>query len=286
MNPLKKQLIYFLIKNYNEKFRFLKLRKLIKNLIGSERIALKYQNIKLYAGIHSSIENSILFDEYNEKEILNLIKHFASVNYNFIDVGANVGIHTLTASEANNEIQIFSFEPEPNNFNNFMANIALNGFVNIKPFCLGVGDKQEEKKLNINTGWNKGRHSLKMDFGDNSQKINIPIIQLNVFETYFESKKAMIKIDVEGFEKEVLLGAKNILKSINESILIIELLEENNNSETCSTIINLLKEVGFSSFYKVGENKQFDEVLEYKGSSDYIFVKGTDTLNVFKNYIN
>lgn len=286
MNPIKKQVLHFLIRIYNGKYRFLKIRKIIKWLMGKERIELKYENVNLLVGTQSAIENSILFDEYNEKVILNLIKYFSNLNYDFVDVGANVGVHSLTAAISNKEIQVFSFEPEPNNFFNFISNISLNRVLNIKPFSFGVGNKQEVKSLNINAGWNKGRHSLKMNFGENTQKINIPIISLDTFEIYFSAKNVMIKIDVEGFEKEVLQGANSFIKSINESIMIVELLEENNNVKSCNEIVQFLNEQGFLAIYKVTNNYQFKETVEFEGSGDYIFIKGVKTLKSFKDHIN
>lgn len=285
MNRIKKTILHTLIKIYNEKYRFLKIRKIIKRLIGKERIQVKYENINLLVGTQSAIENSILFDEYNEKAILNLITYFSTLNYDFVDVGANVGVHSLTAAMANKDIKVFSFEPEPVNFFNFISNISFNQVQNIKPFSFGVGNKQEEKSLNINAGWNKGRHSLKMNFGEDTQKINVPIITLDTFETYFSAKDVMIKIDVEGFEKEVLQGANSFLKSIDESIMIIELLEENNNAKACNEIVQILNEHGFFYVYKVMNNNQFKEILEFDGSADYIFIKGMKTLNSFKGYI-
>ena len=93
MNPIKKQVLHFLIRIYNGKYRFLKIRKIIKWLMGKERIELKYENVNLLVGTQSAIENSILFDEYNEKVILNLIKYFSNLNYDFVDVGVTLSWH-------------------------------------------------------------------------------------------------------------------------------------------------------------------------------------------------
>lgn len=286
MNVVKKEIIYFLIRIYNGKFRFLKIRRLIKKLIGKERIVFKYQDIKLFVGVNTALENSILFDDYNEKEILNLITYFSKSNYDFIDVGANVGVHSLTASKANENIQVFSFEPEPTNYFNFLSNIFLNKVKNIKPFCLGVGNVQENKILNINSGWNKGRHSLKMNFGENNQKISISIISLDNFKIYLPVKQVVIKIDVEGFESEVLKGAKDTLSIINECVIIIELVEENNNLQICKEIIQILKDFGFNYIYKIGEKEQFVSVSDFYDSSDYVLLKGQKTLDSFKKYLN
>ena len=51
---------------YSKYGRKNKLRKIIKFLINDNRIQIKYKNINLFAGLNSSIEHAVFFDEYNE----------------------------------------------------------------------------------------------------------------------------------------------------------------------------------------------------------------------------
>ncbi|QGK76875.1 hypothetical protein [Flavobacterium sp. SLB02] len=93
---------------------------------------------------------------------MKIINYFAVKNYNFIDIGANIGVHSLTAAHTNLNIEIFSFEPEPTNF---IKNISFNDSLNIRPFKLGLGEHKYIIPMNINEGWNKGKNSLKISFG-------------------------------------------------------------------------------------------------------------------------
>lgn len=284
MNFFKKNSIKVLIVLYN-KFKFYKIRTVIKTLLKNDKISINYQGINLFVGVKSAIETGVLFDEYNEKEILKLISHFASKHYNLIDVGANIGIHSMIAAKSNKEIQIFSFEPEPNNFYNFMGNIGLNKFNNIKPFCFGVGNVIEEKILNINSGWNKGKHSFKNEFEVGSQKITLPIITLDSFKTIFSNKSFVIKIDVEGFEKEVVLGAESVLNNTKEILIIMELLSENNSVDSCEQIVQKLSKFGFEAIYKIEQENKFVKVDRFNGSADYVFVKGIETNKNINDYL-
>ncbi|WP_234425246.1 hypothetical protein, partial [Flavobacterium bizetiae] len=93
MNKCKSFIIKCLLSVYTKKRNFW-LRSLIKKSIGQQRIKIKYGGFNLMVGLESSIESNILFDEYSEKTILKIINYFALKNYNFVDVGANIGLHT------------------------------------------------------------------------------------------------------------------------------------------------------------------------------------------------
>lgn len=273
---MKNTIITFLLFLYHKVKRSHLLRKWIKQLIGSGKIALDFNGFTMYAGVNSAIESNIVFNSYNEIKVLELISKFASKGYHFIDIGANIGIHSMTAAKANRNIEIFSFEPESNNYINFIRNIVLNQFENIRPFKMGLGNFKGNTFMNINEGWNKGKHSLKVNFQENDRKITIPVNQLDSFKEYVTGNQLLLKIDVEGFEKEVLEGAKAVINQVENVVIIIELVTEINSLETCNEIVNLLKKYGFDQIYKINTENKLATVQTYEGSADYVFVKGAE----------
>ena len=63
-----------------------------------------------------------------------------------VDVGANIGTHTIPMAELCK--QVYAFEPQKNIFNQLCANIALNGLdFNITPVGKGLGNKNEIKQI-------------------------------------------------------------------------------------------------------------------------------------------
>lgn len=281
---MRKILITFLLFLYNKVKRSNLLRKIIKYLYGTRKFVYKFNNFNIYTSTSSAIESNIIFNTYNENSILKLIQYYATKGYNFIDIGANIGLHSLMAAKSSTEIEIYSFEPEPNNFNWFIKNIGLNNFENIRPFKMGLGNFKGTLALNINQDWNKGRHSLKVDFGEKNKKITIPIIYLDDFNELITSEKLFIKIDVEGFEKEVIDGAQKIINKISQGAIIIELLEEINGIDVCKSIVDTLKSNEFDLIYKVNTNNQFVKVNNYEGSADYVLLKGHESKIVFDNF--
>ncbi len=260
------------------------LRSLIKRIIGNDKINISFNGFIIQSGIKTSIESDVLFDSYNEVMVLKLIKTYAQKGYDFIDIGANIGLHSLTAAKSNPDIEIYSFEPEPYNYQQFVKNIILNDFINIRPFKIGLGNFSENKKLNINEGWNKGKHSLKNNFNRGFKKINIPIATLDTFKENIKGDNLIIKIDVEGYEKEVVDGAKFVFSQTVNIILIIELLEENNGLLICNEITNNLRKNNFEKIYKINDNNSLSKVDGFNGNADYVFLKGMNAMKNIENY--
>ena len=256
------------------------LRRLIKKVFANQKILYRFAGYKVFAGTKSAIESNILFQEYNEYDILEFIKETARSGYDFVDIGANIGLHSLAAALANPDAEIYAFEPEPSNFAAFCRNIQANGFLNIRPFKLGIADKQDNKVLNINQDWNKGKHSIKVNFNENGQKLLIPTITIDSLAGNLISDALLVKIDVEGFEQEVIHGAQKLLSGKKDIVVIIELLTALNGEATCMSISESLKSLGFSSAYKFREGT-FRAVENFQGSADYIFVKGRPIMEEF-----
>jgi FkbM family methyltransferase len=143
-----------------------------------------------------------------------------------IDIGANIGYTTLNfASIVGEKGQVISFEPDEFNYNEFLKNIKKNNFVNVIPNNLGLGAVPENVKLAVHSPDNLGMNRIDRNASDNFSVINIITL-----DSYIEknniSKVDLIKIDVEGFELNVLKGGINSLKKF-KPILYIEL--DNNN---------------------------------------------------------
>jgi FkbM family methyltransferase len=144
-----------------------------------------------------------------------------------IDVGANQGQFALAWKKFYPGSRIFSFEPVPETFQKLKANTQP--FSNINPLNMALGSKSG--KLSIY----KNGHSHASSFLKVSQfqKEHIPAtVDEKPEEVAVATLDAMsqelghlgcsvLKLDVQGFEREVLLGAGNVLKNID--FLIIEM---------------------------------------------------------------
>ena len=94
-----------------------------------------------------SIGGELIRNRIYEKEIGSLITCHIKNSYNFIDIGANIGIHSLLASsrKINEEQKILSLEPYGPIYEILKRNIDANGFTNIIPINKGLGESESKK---------------------------------------------------------------------------------------------------------------------------------------------
>lgn len=123
-----------------------------------------------------------------------------------LDIGSNIGNHTLYFLLECGAGVVHCFEPVFETFSYLKRNIELN---NLQDKCIlhneGVGAKTAKAKL-INFE-HKNMGSSELSYSNDG---NIPIVAID--DMVFDSKIAFVKIDVEGFEREVLQGMQKTIE--------------------------------------------------------------------------
>ena len=150
-----------------------------------------------------------------DKELIQLIRLGGGA---YLDIGANVGMFTLIASQTFDKV--LSFEPNPDTFRMLESNINLNKIGNITAYNIGLSDQNSIMKLYHNPLNNGGASLNKF-----SSKINKEGDGFTWNETEAEVKTLdsiivediksvdLIKIDVEGHELPALKGALGVVKT-------------------------------------------------------------------------
>ena len=140
------------------------------------------------------------------------------INKVVYDIGSYIGIYALFFSRAVGEHgKVFTFEPNPKNYDELVFNLQLNRISNVETKNIGLGQKEEKTDLVINPVFPaRGKISRELNTGkSSSSRRKIIKIQVNSFDDILQKESLpnpdFIKIDVEGFELEVLRGMKNTL---------------------------------------------------------------------------
>lgn len=149
-----------------------------------------------------------------QQSILDQALAFVSKFDQALDIGANVGFHSVRLSKL--FLQVKCFEPSTINFECLSHNTK--NLDNIEIFKYGVGDEKIKLNLEIITSSdNCGAFSFK-DFVDiNEDKILEESEIIRIDDLNFEPD--FIKIDTQGFEKKVLLGSINTIEKFKPVIL-------------------------------------------------------------------
>lgn len=151
-----------------------------------------------------------------------LFKMFNNISGTFIDVGANFGWYSLLLHQsANPNSKIYAFEPSKLNFSLLKQNVKLNLISNIHPVKSGLGNGNDQAKLQIYSGKNLGEMSIADLKGKIGNFETVPIITLDEFvNKNFIKDIIFIKIDVEGYELKVLKGSTETIRRFSPVLLI------------------------------------------------------------------
>jgi len=153
-----------------------------------------------------------------EFEDMAFVLHFLKPNDLFVDIGANVGSYTVLASGVK-KAHTIAIEPIPITFDHLLNNIAINKIENIvTALNIGLGAKQD--KLRFTASLDAVNHVV-AEFETIEQSIEVKVDTLD--SVLSEKQPLLLKIDVEGFETEVLKGAEKTLQSKELKAIIIEL---------------------------------------------------------------
>ena len=194
-----------------------------------------------------------LFTKFLKKKIkYHEVSKFLKPNDLFFDVGAHHGDKSKELIK--NNIKVVMIEPQPICLEELKKLFSKNPLVNIVPMGLGRSVQKMEMSINSETPvistfakhWKSGRFSnSKWD-----KKITVNITTLDKLIIEFGNPK-YIKIDVEGFEHEVLLGLTK-----KSGIISFEFTSEFINDAYKS--IDYLISLGYLDFnYSLGERKKF-----------------------------
>jgi FkbM family methyltransferase len=193
------------------------------------------QGINVHVDISDYVGHYLYFGFKDEGYItlFSLVKPLDVV----IDVGANIGFTALSLSQRTESGKVFAFEPDPHNFAELQKNLHLNPGLNVEPLNLGVSDLPGVLKLTVSKADNRGMNRVNNSATENYT--SIPVISLDEFVRERNIQRLnLIKIDVEGFEHNVLKGCVNILNNQKPAFFIE--LDDNNLKEQGSSSSELV----------------------------------------------
>lgn len=188
----------------------------------------------------------------------------------FWDIGANVGAYSLFAA-ARPGVQVIAFEPEASNYFVLTRNIAANGlFDRILPYCLALSDGFAFSTL---SSFHQAIGGSKHAFGDTAESWEAddrPVMRQGMVAFTVDALIAThgfpapnhMKIDVDGIEEKILVGASNTLADPRLKSIHVEVQKHKPAAE--AAIRQILTDRGFR--------------LEVESGPNLIWARGTTSL--------
>ena len=193
-------------------------------IMGKDDISISMNNFIFEIDIKESIERKTYFLKSYEKDRMSYLLNNSKESNIFIDIGAHIGFYSILTSEYFK--QIYSYEPNFRNYQKLLKNIKKNKLERkIITFNHGLGEKKQKLK---GISANKGKLIQTSGFSiSKNNKTGDDILILKGDDTIkLVNKDITIKIDVEGYEYNVLRGLEATLNN-NNCFIQIEIWDKN-----------------------------------------------------------
>jgi FkbM family methyltransferase len=167
----------------------------------------------------------IVRDGEYEPELLHFLASQLSEGDTFIDAGAHEGYFTTVAARlVGPSGRVIAIEPQGRVLPILKANVKANGLTNVSIVPCGISDREGQGRLSLDMGFNTGGTGF-----TNISRFKLPteLVRVRPLDAILEEQGvadvALIKMDIEGFEYELILGSAELFKEHKVRTLAIEL---------------------------------------------------------------
>lgn len=204
--------------------------------------------IQLRLDLSNATDHGAFFDlkDAGDEALFALVKDTDIV----VDIGANIGIYSLRFARSAAKGRVICFEPHPDTFARLRDHVRMNGFEHLIPQQYGIGPRNETLRLyevvESNSGMNRILPAGQADPSLVSRSIVVKPLK-EAIQQLDLPRIDLIKIDVEGFEMDVLHGSEEVIRSFHP-VLFIELDDENLrvHGASASALVTLVRSWGYT----------------------------------------
>lgn len=187
----------------------------------------------------------------NEEKALD---HIVKKDFKIVEVGSNFGVHTLTmAKKVGENGKVYAFEANPYVSKYLKISLQMNNLEKIVTLYEKAAGEQEGESHLVFGSLNIGGGHLIKEYSENAVKTHI----VRLDDTIDIQKNDLLKIDAEGYEFKILMGAKKIIEANISSIIMIIEWDQNllkNQGTNIEDFIDFLKHYKLN-LWKVGNQK-------------------------------
>lgn len=170
------------------------------------------------------------------------------------DIGANIGYYALMEARAVwTKGLVYAIEPITENIALLKRNIKVNGYKNIKTFNKAVGEKNCKKNIFLSNHSNLSTFCKNVKLNQTGKTIPVDVVS---FDSFIKGKRLpdIIRMDVEGYEYEILKGMKKTLK-IKNLQFFFEVHADFMGEKKTIAFLKILKQNGFSKCKIIKESR-------------------------------
>jgi FkbM family methyltransferase len=172
----------------------------------------------------SALDHQLIYGEFERME-MGFVKRLLRRDMTVVDVGAHHGLYTLLASKrVGSDGRVVAIEPSPRECVRLEKHLRINRCSNVELVACAVGEDPAETDLYVVDGIHDWCNSLRPPATDEPAKtVRVQLRRLDEILSDLQiSEVDFIKLDVEGAELSVLLGAIGLLHRESRPAMLVE----------------------------------------------------------------
>lgn len=186
-----------------------------------------------------------LYGEYSESETC-LFREIIAPDAIIIEAGANIGTHTVPlARMAGLKGAVYAFEPQRQVHQILCANLALNEIENVKTYQAGLGQSPGRIEIAI-PDYASANNIGSLSLGHMADNENYEGVDVMTIDSLNLQRLDFLKADVEGMEREVLLGARESIMRCRPILYL-----ENDRSDRSAQLIQTVFDLGYRAWWHI-----------------------------------
>ena len=198
--------------------------------------------------------------EPNQTEIVKKYVHEGDI---VIDIGAHVGYYTLLMAQLVGENgKVYSFEPDPVNFQLLKKSVEINGFENVVLIQKAVSNITDKVKLFLGDDDSAINRIYDAKLGDTKESIDVESITIDEYFKENDELINFIKIDSEGSEVKIVNGMKQFLSRNKELVMMTEFFPFliKKSGDEPNQYLKSLEKSGFSLYNILDKNEKTNKI--------------------------
>jgi FkbM family methyltransferase len=191
----------------------LRLWELVWRMLGRPRLTIPYaENACLAVDLHDYVDHTIIREGFYEPEVWEQLSDFVVEDEVFWDIGGHIGSVSIRAAEHPGIRTVHAFEPNPKTHQALALNLHLNPDLPVTAHPLALSNRRETRSLRPGSADNTGQARL-TDADRIDPDVNTSVsVRCDTVDHLVRSgalpPPTLVKLDVEGWEGEVLAGAE------------------------------------------------------------------------------
>jgi FkbM family methyltransferase len=227
------------------------------------------------------------FLDYEKEESAMIIKLAEGARV-VIDVGANMGWHSINIAKHYPECQVYALEPIPETYSFLEKNVKINGISNIQLHPVGLSNKREELEFYFYPEGSGNASSRNLSDRADAKLVTCYVEPMDGFVLTKKISVDFVKCDVEGAELLVFQGGRATLER-DRPIVFTEMLRKwaAKFGYHPNEIINLFSDLGYACFRLKGEGLfEISSITDDTIETNFFFLhqeKHSEKIKRFRN---